>query len=416
MNFPSAHQDVVIVGGGIAGCAAAIRLAREGFAVSVLERELAYTDRVRGECMAPWGYLEALALGVTDTLLAIPDANFVTRLMTYDETIPLEIARERPRDMSGEIDGVPGLLCAGHVDMREGLAAAALASGATVRRGVNRITVEPGTPAKVSFEHDGTDYHLSCTLVIVADGRESKVRTELGIELTQSAPQGYMSGMLVDDGGAWNRTETTLGTFGDNVLLVMPRGNNLNRIYVGRSADNRDRLIGKGREERFLACFDVESLPFGKELAAARPVGPCGTFMTNDSWTEAPYAPGVVLMGDAAGWCNPITGQGLSIALRDARVVTDHFLAAQGAWSTGHAREYALERGERMRRIRFATRLTSMFVAVGEPDRAGRRKQLGRALKENPNLHIALDACHAGPWAVPGEAFSSVELALLEAA
>ncbi|MGB9279946.1 MAG: hypothetical protein WCB57_07650 [Pseudonocardiaceae bacterium] len=43
----------------------------------------------------------------------------------------------------------------------------------------------------------------------------------------------------------------------------------------------------------------------------------------HDSWTEQPYAPGAVLIGDAAGWNDPIIGQGLSIALRDVRMATD---------------------------------------------------------------------------------------------
>ena len=43
----------------------------------------------------------------------------------------------------------------------------------------------------------------------------------------------------------------------------------------------------------------------------------------NDTWTDSPCAPGVVLLGDAAGWNDPIIGQGLSIALRDVRMVAD---------------------------------------------------------------------------------------------
>jgi menaquinone-9 beta-reductase len=47
---------VAIVGGGIAGGALAVRLARAGLAVTVLERSAEFRDRVRGETMFPWGY------------------------------------------------------------------------------------------------------------------------------------------------------------------------------------------------------------------------------------------------------------------------------------------------------------------------------------------------------------------------
>ena len=45
--------DVVVVGGGVAGSAAAARLATAGLSVIVLERETVFTDRVRGEGLVP---------------------------------------------------------------------------------------------------------------------------------------------------------------------------------------------------------------------------------------------------------------------------------------------------------------------------------------------------------------------------
>ena len=62
------------------------------------------------------------------------------------------------------------------------------------------------------------------------------------------------------------------------------------------------------------------------------PAGPCAFYPMNDSWTDEPYAPGAVLIGDAAGWNDPIIGQGLAVALRDVRVVTD-ILRAGPDWS-----------------------------------------------------------------------------------
>ena len=62
--------DVVVVGGGIAGASLAWALARNGLGVTVLEASSEYPDRVRGECMVPWGFREARDLGVADVLLA----------------------------------------------------------------------------------------------------------------------------------------------------------------------------------------------------------------------------------------------------------------------------------------------------------------------------------------------------------
>ncbi|MBV8717173.1 MAG: FAD-dependent monooxygenase, partial [Chloroflexi bacterium] len=55
--------DAVIVGGGIGGSALATVLARNGLAVTVLEQQRTYADRVRGEYMAAWGVEIAQRLG-----------------------------------------------------------------------------------------------------------------------------------------------------------------------------------------------------------------------------------------------------------------------------------------------------------------------------------------------------------------
>ena len=62
-------------------------------------------------------------------------------------------------------------------------------------------------------------------------------------------------------------------------------------------------------------------------LATARPAGPTAAFSGTDTWTDRPYADGVVLVGDAAGHNDPTAGCGLSIALRDARIVRELIVA-----------------------------------------------------------------------------------------
>ena len=61
--------DVIMVGGGLAGAALAKRLAENGMRVLVLEREVAFRDRVRGEQMHCWGVAEARTLGLYELLL-----------------------------------------------------------------------------------------------------------------------------------------------------------------------------------------------------------------------------------------------------------------------------------------------------------------------------------------------------------
>jgi menaquinone-9 beta-reductase len=53
--------DLITVGGGLAGSALAIAMAKHGARVLVIEREEAFKDRVRGEGITPWGVAEAQA-------------------------------------------------------------------------------------------------------------------------------------------------------------------------------------------------------------------------------------------------------------------------------------------------------------------------------------------------------------------
>jgi 2-polyprenyl-6-methoxyphenol hydroxylase-like FAD-dependent oxidoreductase len=78
--------DLVVVGGGIAGATLALVLARARMNVAVLERQVAYADRVRGEFIQPWGVAEAQRLGITDVLLRA-GGFFVTHLVVYDDLL-----------------------------------------------------------------------------------------------------------------------------------------------------------------------------------------------------------------------------------------------------------------------------------------------------------------------------------------
>ena len=62
--------------------------------------------------------------------------------------------------------------------------------------------------------------------------------------------------------------------------------------------------------------------------------------------------------GDAAGYTDPVVGQGLSIALRDARLVRDAITSC-AVWDTSIFTHYCDERRERIRRTICGTRLAA---------------------------------------------------------
>jgi len=397
------HYDVIVVGGGIAGGAAAARLASTGFSVLSIEKESQYTDQVRGEGLVQWGVEAAAGMDLDNLLYTAPGATVMTRVVAYDELITIDQARAHAEDMTKIIPGIPGLIGIGHPEFRQALADKARDAGATLLYGVKDARVNAGETPSVEFTLNDESFKPTCRLVIVADGRGSTIRKELGIQLESTVPRVMLSGMLVEDGGAWDRAETTIGVVNGNHLYVFPRQGVL-RLYVGRRADHPEPLRGEDKEQRFLESFRNEHIPHGEAIANGKVVGPCNSFLMTDSWTATPYSAGVVLAGDAAGWSNPITGQGLAIALRDAKVLTDLLIESE-KWDEKVMQEYTKERTERMRRLRFASALTDLLTAHGVDDRANRQKRMRRKLRENPEFALALGAVHKGPWTVPLKAF-----------
>ena len=102
--------DVIIIGGGIAGCALATTLARSGLAVGVLERDPEPVDRVRGEFMAPWGVIELKRLGLLDTLMN-GGGVFSVRNIPYDENQPGEQAIPFTVRYADLVPDVAGAFC-----------------------------------------------------------------------------------------------------------------------------------------------------------------------------------------------------------------------------------------------------------------------------------------------------------------
>jgi menaquinone-9 beta-reductase len=58
-------------------------------------------------------------------------------------------------------------------------------------------------------------------------------------------------------------------------------------------------------------------------LCQSQDRGTAGIFSGAANWVDHPYADGIALIGDAAGITDPNWGQGLALALRDARVLRD---------------------------------------------------------------------------------------------
>ena len=83
-------------------------------------------------------------------------------------------------------------------------------------------------------------------------------------------------------------------------------------------------------------------------LGPAAVSGPLATFSGATNWVEHPYKNGLALIGDAAGATDPSWGQGLGLAIHDAKLLSENLMAnedwdkAGNAYAVQHDRDFGL--------------------------------------------------------------------------
>lgn len=338
------QYDVITVGGGLAGSALAKSLAECGVKVLVLERETAFKDRVRGEQMHPWGVAELRQLGLYDMLLE----SCGHELPWLDMFLwPHQIAH---RDLTASTPQRAPEFTFYHPAMQDVLAQAAVNAGAELRRGVRVSGVEPGASPRVVLETAGGKTEtVEARMVIGCDGRRSMVRQWGGFEVQHDAPGQLIAGLLFENSKMPPEDTSHLvinSQLGREVALF-PQGAGRLRAYLIYQVGEKARFQGEKDVSRFID----ESVKTGAPAECFDPAsanGPLATFEATDTWVAHPYSNGVALVGDAAASNDPSYGEGLSLTVRDVRVLRDHLLgdddwdAAGHAYATEHDRHYGV--------------------------------------------------------------------------
>jgi len=391
-------SEVVVVGGGIGGASLAFALAQAGISVTVLEASTEYADRVRGESMQAWGVKEARALGVEQVLLDA-GAHVSPTWRQYTEGVG-DVA-DIPMAMM--VPDIPGSLNLRHPDACQALLDASANAGVTVARGVRDVVLAAGSTPGVTYARNGQATELRATLVVGADGRASTVRKQAGIRLDRQEPISYIAGLLVAGLDGVPDDHDVVAGEGDVFFLVFHQGGGRARVYLCTGLSGQHRFSGRTGTEQFLAACNISCYPWSEQVMAATPAGPCANYAGDDTWTETPFADGVVLIGDAAGHNDPIIGQGLSIALRDARIVRD--LILDGARHSKAFVPYGEERASRMERVRFIADVLAIAQAEDADNRSERRAMLAEKLAAmDPEIFPLLTSAFAGPETIPHEA------------
>jgi geranylgeranyl reductase family protein len=336
--------DVVVVGGGPAGSAAALAARRSGASVLVLDRDEFPRDKVCGDGIAAEALDVLAGLGV-DPAALVEGYPPVPRLsLRSPGGATVDRATHRPSYV------VPRAVLDGR------LLAAAQAAGARFRRHtVRTVTTDPD-----GVTVDGT---VRAGVLVGADGAESVVRRALGLGTNRAdrlavAIRGYAPEL---PGQAGTQVLVTTEQRWPAYAWSFPLGD-------GRANVGYGELVSGGATRALLVAGLHRLLP-GVEPAALRahrlPLS-----------TGRPRLPGgrVLLAGDAASLVNPLTGEGIFYAVLSGALAG---AAAEAGPAAGARYRAGLRRrlGGHLRSARVAAELSRWPVVMDAAFRAASARQ-----------------------------------------
>ncbi len=331
--------DVVVAGGGPAGAACALVLARSGFDVTVLERARFPRRKVCGEYLNIGAVAALDELGVGERVRELAQPLLGVRLIPPGLD-PVELRFPAPA------------LALARETLDEILLNAAAAAGARVERArVEDLSYANGRfTGVVARDEAGTMATYPARFVVGADGSGSLVARKLGlVRPSRGARRFALGGHYRGFGDLGGYIEMYVGA-GAYFALNPLDGERVNVMVVVRDVQLAEwsQAVDEGMRGK------AAELGRGRRsFAAAERIGSRVSFGPLAFDVHGVVRPGAYLAGDAGGFLNPFTGQGVYLALRGGADAGE----AIARTFAQPAREAAYAAGYETRRMRdFAVR------------------------------------------------------------
>lgn len=335
--------DVLIIGGGPAGCASAIHLARRGLKVMVFDRQTYPRDKVCGEGIMPHGVRMLDELGILEEIPT--EARNWFRGITY-----IINGAQATGDFPTLRGGYGRGLGVRRTVLDQAARDAALKEGVQFieKTSVKALIFEDEIP--VGLKTKTRDYYGR--FIIGADGNRSMTRRRLGLEMPPAKRNRYgvRAHFRYDDPAKIGDTVEVYVTPLAEVYTTPVSENEL-LVAVLLEQKHMDRFAGR-LEEAYEAFFQEDPViqarfEGGQRISKVMACGPLS------SKSKRPITDRALLIGDAAGFIDPITGEGISIALSTAKMASAVIADALTAGDTSLAALVPYERERAQEMIHF---------------------------------------------------------------
>ena len=319
-----AALDVAVVGGGMVGAAAALALARAGFAVALLE----------ARAPAPWradAEVDLRVVGLAPSSIALLGEMGVwtsireARASAYRHMHVWDAASGASIDFDAAAEGRDMLGCIVENSLVQWTLWQALETAGVRRLCPAEVTAFESRGDRIQLQlADGAT--LSAAVLVAADGAASPLRQLAGIgtrgrDYSQRAVVAHVGTERAHESTAWQRF------LAGGPLALLPL------------ADGRSSLVWSLPEAEAQRVLALDDRRFCDELGAAsdfrlgRITGttPRAAFPLKLQLAQGYQAERFVLLGDAAHAVHPLAGQGVNLGLRDVVELRDTLLAARRA-------------------------------------------------------------------------------------
>jgi geranylgeranyl reductase family protein len=317
-SSPPSRTDVLVVGAGPAGSAAAAWSARAGRDTVLADAAVFPRDKTCGDGLTPRAIGELARLGLEDWIRA-HTVNQGLRAHGFGQTLLLPWP-------GGSLPAYGSAVARTELD--DHLRTTAIKSGATAIDGARAVDVrrDGAKVAAVVFERGDERFEIACERLVVADGVRSGLGKILGREWHRDTVYGVAGRSYIDSGMSddpWISSHLELRGEQNEILSgygwIFPLGDGSVNLGVGtlatakRPAEVALRPLMKHYAEQRREDFQLTG-DLRMPTSALLPMGGAVSNVAGPNWA---------LIGDAAACVNPLNGEGIDYGLETGRLLID---------------------------------------------------------------------------------------------